>query len=467
MSIQKFSELSLPKAQLLNLKDLGYNAMTPIQAAALPAILKGQDLVGQAKTGSGKTAAFGIGLLEAIDVTRFTTQSLVICPTRELADQVSKELRRLARYIPNLKISSICGGVPIKRQIHAMGQHAPHIAVGTPGRLLDHLERQTLNLDHLRVLVLDEADRMLDMGFAEEMDAIINFAPNKRQTLLFSATFPANIQSVSRRIQNKPVMVKVEEEKSEAPKIDQSVILLEDGRDKELVVSRLLFRYQPESTVVFCNTIQACIDLETYLMKQGIDTLALHGDLEQRDRDRVLLRFSNHSCRVLVATDVAARGLDIEDLSMVINFDLPFDAEVYVHRIGRTGRAGKTGMAISLNLATKQHRLQEIEDYMDIKIPQVSEKTLEGVKPVTLVAPMVTIEINEGRKSKISAGDILGALTAKTGIRGGLSGGDVGKITLFPMNAYVAVTRESGEAAVDQIWNGTLKGLRCRARIVE
>lgn len=463
MSIQKFSDLSLPKAQLLNLKDLGYLSMTPIQAAALPTILKGQDLVGQAQTGSGKTAAFGIGLLEKIDVRKFTTQSLVICPTRELADQVSKELRRLGRYIPNLKISSICGGVPIVRQIHSMGQHAPHIAVGTPGRLLDHLERKTLDLSDLKVLVLDEADRMLDMGFAEEMEAIIEFAPQKRQTLLFSATFPKNIQAVSRKIQHKPTMVTIEDEPSDAPDIAQSVVILEDGRDKSDIVAKLLYHFEPESTVIFCNTILAVQELATFLQERNIDTLALHGDLEQRDRDQVLLRFSNHSCRVLVATDVAARGLDIEDLSMVINYDIPFDPEVYVHRIGRTGRAGKEGIAISLNLATKQHRLKEIEDYIDQAIPKFSLQDLKNVVPVSLIAPMATIEINEGRKNKISAGDILGALTAK----GGIGGGEVGKITLFPMVSYVAVNRESAEQAVDQIWNGTLKGMRCRARIVK
>ena len=221
MSNQKFSNLSLPKNQLSNLQDLGYHAMTPIQAKALPIILKGRDLLGQAQTGSGKTAAFGIGLLEQVDARKFTTQSLIICPTRELADQVSKELRRLGRYIPNLKISTVCGGTPIKRQIHAMGQHAPHIAVGTPGRLLDHLERRTLDLADVKVLVLDEADRMLDMGFLEEVEEIIQYTPQRRQTLLFSATYPEDIQAISRKIQYKPEMVVVEATVSEAPKIEQ------------------------------------------------------------------------------------------------------------------------------------------------------------------------------------------------------------------------------------------------------
>lgn len=462
MAIQNFSELSLPTAQLDNLKDLGYLTMTPIQAVALPAILNGKDIVAQAKTGSGKTAAFGIGLLETIDVTHFSTQSLVLCPTRELADQVSKELRRLARYIPNLKISSICGGVPVARQVHSMSQHPPHIAVGTPGRILDHLKRNTLSLKNIKMLVLDEADRMLDMGFADEMDAIISYVPKKRQTLLFSATYPENIKAISSRIQHNPVMVKIEETKADEPKIDQSVVLHDNNSEKDALVAKLLYRHEPESTVIFCNTIAACIELENYLYSQDIDVLSLHGDLEQRDRDQVLLRFSNRSCRVLVATDVAARGLDIADLSMVINYDLPFDPEVYVHRIGRTGRAGKTGIAASLVLASKLHRLEEIETYIEKSIPKYSANDLKDVKPISLIAPMVTIEISEGKKSKISAGDILGALTSK----GEIAGKDVGKINLLPLQAYVAVSRKYAKEAVDQIWKSPIKGIRCRARIV-
>ncbi|OYQ71252.1 ATP-dependent RNA helicase DbpA [Wohlfahrtiimonas chitiniclastica] len=458
----QFSELPLPAAQLKNLQDLGYQSTTPIQAAALPAILKGKDLLGQAKTGSGKTAAFGIGVLESIDVTRFATQALVICPTRELADQVSKELRRLARYIPNLKISSICGGTPIARQIHAMSQHPPHIAVGTPGRLLDHLKRNTLSLKSLKVLVLDEADRMLDMGFADEMDAIIEHAPRQRQTLLFSATFPENIESISARIQHNPVRVTVEETPEDKPNIDQSVVIVDNQGAKAATTAALLYHYAPESTVIFCNTIAACQELEDYLFEQDIDVVSLHGDLEQRERDQVLLRFSNSSTRVLVATDVAARGLDIADLSMVINYDLPFDPEVYVHRIGRTGRAGKTGIAVSLVVMDKLHRLQEIEKYQDQAIAQYPAEHFKDVKPISLIAKMSTIEISEGKKSKISAGDILGTLTAK----GEIAGKDVGKITLLPMQAYVAISRAHAKQAVDQIWKNPIKNIRCRARII-
>ncbi len=465
MSTINFSDLSLPKAQLQNLEALGYHQMTPIQASSLPAILKGQDLIGQAQTGSGKTAAFGIGLLEKIDLKRFTTQGLVICPTRELAEQVRQEIRRLGRYLPNLKISAICGGAPIHRQIHALSQHAPHIAVGTPGRLLDHLGRGTLDLSEVAVLVLDEADRMLDMGFADEVAGIISYLPKKRQTLLFSATFPAEIRRMSRQFQHRPKEVVVEAVAENQPKIAQSIILLDDGRDKLAATAALLYQYQPPSCVIFCNTIATTIEVATFLQEQKIDALALHGDLDQKDRDQVLIQFSNRSCRVLVATDVAARGLDIDDLSLVLNFDVPFDPEVYIHRIGRTGRAGKEGRAFTFSLTEKQQRIEMIEAALGETISRLSATELDerSTAPrAPLKAEMVTIEINEGRKAKISAGDILGALTAHQEI----AGSDVGKITLMPMKAYVAVSRKVAKLAVDQIWRRPIKGIECRARVL-
>lgn len=461
MSTLHFSDLSLPKAQLRNLEELGYHQMTPIQASSLPTILKGGDLIGQAQTGSGKTAAFGIGLLEAIDLKHFTTQGLVICPTRELAEQVRQEIRRLGRYLPNLKISAICGGVPIRHQIHSLSQHAPHIAVGTPGRLLDHLGRGTLDLSYTKVLVLDEADRMLDMGFADEVAEIIRYIPKKRQTLLFSATFPEDIRRMSRQFQHRPKEVVVEALVENRPKISQSVVLVEDGRDKPAVTAEILYHYRPQSSVIFCNTIATTIEVTDFLQRHRIDALALHGDLDQKDRDQVLIQFSNRSCPVLVATDVAARGLDIDDLSLVLNFDVPFDPEVYVHRIGRTGRAGKEGRALTFSLSYKQERIEMIEAALEQQFPRISASDLKGT-PAPLHAEMVTIEINEGRKAKISAGDILGALTANEAI----SGSDVGKITLLPMKAYVAIKAPLAKVAVDQIWRRPIKGIECRARVL-
>lgn len=457
-----FSQLPISKAQLQNLASLHYDAMTPVQAAALPIVLQGKDLIAQAQTGSGKTAAFGIGLLAKINVEQLETQALVICPTRELADQVSQELRRLGRYLPNLKISAICGGTPIRQQIHSMGQHAPHIVVGTPGRLLDHLERRTLDLSAVKVLVLDEADRMLDMGFMEDMQEIIRYTPAQRQTLLFSATFPDDIERMSQRIQHHPKRVTIAVTTEEKPDIEEKVIELTDGRDKMNITARLLSQYQPQSTVVFCNTIATTIELVEYLIEQNISAIALHGDLDQRERDRVLLQFTNQSRRVLVATDVAARGLDIDDLAMVINYDIPFDPEVYIHRIGRTGRAGKSGLAFMLSLAGKGFRVTEIEKYLERSIPVMSSDDLSStIEP--LVAPMVTIEINEGKKAKVSAGDIVGALTANQRI----AGTDIGQITRFTFQSYVAIAKELVSVAIKQIEARPIKGLRCKARIVK
>ncbi len=462
MTTQKFSELPISKAQIHNLNELGYLSMTPIQAQSLPLILKGKDIVGQAKTGSGKTAAFGIGLLETIEIDRFVTQGLIICPTRELADQVSKELRRLGRTLPNLKIGTLCGGQPVARQIHSIVQHPPHIVVGTPGRLLDHLSRETLSLSDVKMLVLDEADRMLDMGFAEEMDAIIEKAPKKRQTLLFSATFPDNIRSMSAHIQNAPEMIKVEDNPENAPKIAQSAMILGEEDDKNEITATLLFLHQPESTVIFCNTIRACQALEDYLCDERIDARALHGDLDQAERDTVLLQFSNHSCRVLVATDVAARGLDIKDLSMVINYDLPFDPEVYVHRIGRTGRAGKEGIAINLVSERKRSTLEIFEEMVGSKITEDTPDQLGSPTRKPIESEMITIEINGGKKAKISAGDLLGVLTQNPTIKGA----DVGKITLFPYHSYVAVKRNIAPIACKQLDHASIKGFKCKARVM-
>ena len=308
---QSFASLTLPAAQLENLAELGYASMTPVQAAALPAILEGRDVRAQAKTGSGKTAAFGIGLLQQIDVTQFTTQALVLCPTRELADQVSKELRRLARFTQNIKILTLCGGQPISHQLDSL-VHAPHIVVGTPGRIQEHLRKKSVSLDAMKVLVLDEADRMLDMGFADAIDDVISYTPTSRQTLLFSATYPQGIERISARIQREPVNIETGDV-SALPDIEQQFYETSRG-EKLALLQALLSNLQPASCVVFCNTKRDCQDVYEALSGQNISVLALHGDLEQRERDQVLVRFSNRSCRVLVATDVAARGLDIKEL---------------------------------------------------------------------------------------------------------------------------------------------------------
>ena len=319
--------------------------MTEIQAQSLPPILAGKDVIAQGKTGSGKTAAFGLGLLEKLNVKRFRIQSLVLCPTRELADQVGKEIRRLARTIHNIKVLTLCGGVPFGPQIGSL-EHGAHIIVGTPGRIEDHLRKGTLHLNDLQMLVLDEADRMLEMGFQASIDAIIEQAPKQRQTLLFSATFPEQIDSISRRILIDPVTIKVESKHDDSV-ITQYFYKTETNEERMIALRLLLQQYKPKSSVVFCNTKREVQEVADELINRGFSALSLHGDLEQKDRDQALIRFANKSATILVATDVAARGLDIDNLSAVFNYNIAHDQEVHVHRIGRTGRAGSKGMAFS------------------------------------------------------------------------------------------------------------------------
>ena len=456
-----FSTLTqLPASQIDNLNELGYTVMTPVQAEALPAILAGRDVRAQAKTGSGKTAAFGLGVMHVIDASQYVTQALVLCPTRELADQVSKELRRLARFTANIKILTLCGGQPVSAQRDSL-VHAPHIVVGTPGRILDHLKRETLRLDGVKTLVLDEADRMLEMGFRDDINEIVSYCPPQRQTLLFSATWPQDIAQISQRIQRDPLTVETGDV-SDLPAIEQ--VFYEAGsREKLQALTGLLSERKPASCVVFCNTRRECDDIAAALESAQISALALHGDLEQRDRDRVLVRFSNASCRVLVATDVAARGLDIKSLEMVVNYQLSFDPEVHVHRIGRTARAGQEGFAASLVAPDEMARAHALEDLLQQKLQWRSVSELKSVATVALPAEMVTLCIDGGRKAKIRPGDILGALTGD----GGLKGDQVGKIEIAPNHAYVAVRQSLARQVMKQLQQVKIKGKSCRAMLMK
>ncbi|MGE9550111.1 ATP-dependent RNA helicase DbpA [Erwinia amylovora] len=456
-----FSTLtSLPASQIDNLNELGYHTMTPIQAAALPAILEGRDVRAQAKTGSGKTAAFGLGVMQRIDATRFATQSLVLCPTRELADQVAKELRRLARFTANIKILTLCGGQPMGAQRDSL-VHAPHIVVGTPGRILDHLKRETLKLDQLKTLVLDEADRMLEMGFRDDIDTVIGHCPASRQTLLFSATWPQDIAKISQRIQRDPLSVETDVV-SDLPQIEQKFYEA-SAREKLPALIGLLSEQKPSSCVVFCNTKRECDDIAHVLENSQISALALHGDLEQRDRDQVLIRFANGSCRVLVATDVAARGLDIKSLAMVVNYQLSFDPEVHVHRIGRTARAGAEGSAISFVAPDEMVRAHALEEFLAQKLSWDGVSALKAVRPQPLLAEMATLSIDGGKKAKIRPGDILGALTGEAG----LSGEAIGKIDIAATQAYVAIRHDSARQASRQLQQVKIKGKSCRARLLK
>jgi len=431
--------------------------MTAIQAQSLPAILQGKDLLAQAKTGTGKTAAFAIGLLHKLEARTYQTQALVLCPTRELADQVSKETRRLARSTPNTRIITLCGGKPMGPQLSSM-EIPPHIVVGTPGRILKHLEKGSLKLEKLKTLVLDEADRMLDMGFYEDIMRIIDRTPHRRQTLLFSATYPDEIKEISNTIQNRPVDVRVETTHHNK-QIEQVFYEIQKG-ERTRTLAALLQHYRPESSVVFCNRKQQCQELADELWKQGFHALALHGDLEQKDRDQVLVQFANKSSSILIATDVAARGLDIKELQAVINFELSPDPEIHIHRIGRTGRAGNKGLAISLFMESEQYKIEAIEDYQNIPVSYNKTSALKTRDNFRLSPPMITLCINGGRKDKIRAGDILGALTANTN----LPGKHIGKIDISDKLAYVAVERPVAKQALKILAEGKIKGRKFRVR---
>lgn len=458
MTESSFSSLKLPKQQLTNLKSLGYHTMTPIQAKSLPVVLTGKDLIAKAKTGSGKTAAFGIGLLNKIQPRLFRIQGLVMCPTRELATQVAKELRRLARYQHNIKILTICGGQPIGPQIGSL-QHGAHIVVGTPGRLKDHLRKDTIDLNKVHTLVLDEADRMLDMGFYDDIRQIILQTPIQRQTLLFSATYPDKIRELSDDFQTQPKEVSVEALHSNS-QIQQHLYAVDNHSQKDQALLTLLGIHQPSAAVIFCNTKQLCNQISKQLRDNGYSALALHGDQEQRERDQTLVQFANQSCRFLIATDVAARGLDIDDLPMVINYDLPRDAKVFIHRIGRTGRAGKMGQAISLLAQSEAYKREAIEEALKTTLnPQPLPETVEDPQRPP-APPMVCLCIAGGRKDKVRPGDILGALTGDAGI----DGEAVGKIDIFDYVAYVAIERTQADKALGRLLNGKIKGRKFKLR---
>jgi len=455
-----FSRLPLPPATLANLAQLGYLAMTPIQAASLPAALLGKDLIAQAKTGSGKTCAFTLPLLANLNPRRFAVQALVLCPTRELADQVSAEIRRLARAQDNIKLVTLCGGVPLRGQLASL-EHGAHIVVGTPGRVMDHLARESLKLDALNTLVLDEADRMLDMGFFDDIVTVVRQCPAARQTLLFSATYPEGIASLAHQFMREPLTVTVEAQHA-GGQIEQRWYEVTDG-ERLHAVSRLLNHFRPASTLAFCNTKAQCRDLAEVLKAQGFSALALFGELEQRERDQVLVQFANRSCSVLVATDVAARGLDIASLAAVVNVDVTPDPEVHVHRIGRTGRAGEKGLALNLASLPEMGYVGRIEQLQGRESDwhPLSELTPSGDGP--LVPPMVTLHIQGGRKEKIRPGDVLGALTADLGY----TREQVGKINVNEWSTYVAVDRAIARQAASRLNAGRIKGKSVKVRVLE
>lgn len=458
MQLTEFKDLKLKKELQDSIETLGFKEMTEIQQRSLPHVLDGIDVIGEAQTGSGKTIAFGLCVLSKIDLSNSNPQALVLCPTRELANQVAIEFKKLARLIDNLKILTLCGGTPISPQVLSL-EHGAHIIVGTPGRVLDHLTRKTLFLSRVNTLVLDEADRMLEMGFSDDIRAIIRKLPRDRQSLLFSATFPNNIKELSEDILRDPVHVKVDTlEKSS--QIEQIFIETEKENKIDVLVSALHL-YRPTSTIVFCSTKVQCQEICDYLWDNGVSAIAINGDLLQAERNEVMVRFANGSVSVLVATDVAARGIDIDHLGAVVNFDLSKDPEIHVHRIGRTGRAGKKGLAISLYRNTEERKISEIESYMNVTVKRtnLADKNIE--RKSKLLPEMKTLKISGGKKNKLRAGDILGALTKQIGIEGKY----IGKINIFDFHSFVAIHKNHAERAERELSASKIKNRTFKIKI--
>ena len=460
MSAHLFSSLGLRNELVSNIDALGFSAMTSIQQQSLPLILAGQDVIAQGHTGSGKTAAFGIGVLNQIDVSVFKPQALVLCPTRELSEQVATEVRRLARAIPNVKVITVYGGTPIKPQIDSLSKGA-HIVVGTPGRIEDLMAKSSLNLSSMRTLVLDEADRMLDMGFQKTLDTILEEVPSARQTLLFSATFPKQIDALAERVTKDAEHVQVSAAQDQV-RVDERFYEVENDTARQDALTRLLLDHDGGQCVVFCNTRVDAQSVAGGLKSVGFSAAALHGDMEQKDRDQTLIRFSNGSLNVLVATDVAARGLDISSLELVINFHLPKEIEVYTHRIGRTGRAGEKGTALSLFHKGELYRMEKLAALTGRKTKHHDLPPEQLLSQTPPRAKMSTLRIEGGKKQKLRPGDLVGALTKGDDI----DGNQLGKIQLMDNWAYIAVEREIAKQAVQKLSSGKIKGKSFRCRLV-
>ncbi len=483
-SSPSFADLGLPAALLQVLGELGYTLPTPIQAQTVPPLLAGRDLVGHSPTGSGKTLAFALPILAGILVPRRRVQALVLCPTRELAAQVATTIRTAGRHIPGLRVLVLGGGVPSGPQRQAL-EEGVHVVVGTPGRVRDHLDRGSLDAFHLQTVVLDEADRMLDMGFQEDVEHILGGLPSPRQSVFFSATWPPTVAAMSDAWQQDPAHVTIAEEASRLPDLRQ-VACVVDAEDKEMALRTLicagLAGPSLASALVFCNHKVSVSALTDALEDAGVAVGCLHGDLEQRERDRVMAKLRNGSVRVLVATDVAARGLDVDGLDLVVNVEIPASAIVYVHRVGRTGRAGKRGIAVSFVTSRERTKLERIEAFTGVAIeslslgdlvaewrpaqpsagaPPASGSAPAGAAPVGAAA-METLFIGGGRKDKLRPGDILGALTGEAGF----VAADIGRIEIHDRFAYVAVSRTIADAAHERLSTGRIKGRHFRVERV-
>jgi len=431
---------TIPELLLQTLGTLGFSHMTEIQEKAINPILEGKDILAQSKTGSGKTLAFGLPCVMQTNTSNYKPQIIIITPTRELADQIAVELRRVAAYKANLKILTLYGGVPLRAQAESLAKGA-HILIGTPGRIQDHLAKETLVLDTIKTLVLDEADRMLDMGFYDEIVKIGSNMPRNKQTLLFSATFPEKIEKLAKALLKQPLTIKVDTVQEET-KIEELVYEIEH---KEKALNTIIQSYKPDSLLVFCNTKVEVISLTDKLYKQGHSVIDIHGDLDQRERNESVIAFSNGSKRIMVATDVASRGLDIKDIGLVVNYDIPFDQEVYTHRIGRTGRANATGRAITLFTPKDAQKCA----YVLQKAKKSELKALRVDPKFKMQNQYDTLCLNGGKKTKLRAGDIIGTFCKEIGIENNL----IGKINITDTKSYVALHH----TAIDKVFKALKK----------
>ncbi|MDD2780023.1 ATP-dependent RNA helicase DbpA [Sulfuricurvum sp.] len=447
-----FDTLALRTPLKEALKRLEFTQMTSIQSTALPIILQKKDCIAQAATGSGKTLAFGLGILERINPKMFGTQSLILCPTRELAEQVAKVIRSLASEMGNIKVLTLCGGVPMRGQIHSL-KHGAHIIVGTPGRVLKLLQMEAFDPSAILSVVLDEADQMIDMGFIEDITTILGFTPPSRQSLLFSATFPDSIQTITSEFMKDPVMVQAEHAISK-PKIEEIAYIC---NNKLPAIEQVLHLHGITNTIIFCNTKVDANALCDDLNRIGVHALTLHGDMEQFDRNEAIIQFRNLSAPILVATDVAGRGIDIEGLDAIINYEVPIQNERYTHRIGRTGRAGKNGIAITLVNHHQYDRFIELKrSITPIELPSIKDAS-------TLKTLMRTICIDAGKKEKLRAGDIVGALIHECG----LLKDEIGKIDQLDHLSYVAVPRNKAENIYQKLVNQPIKGKKFRKWLLD
>lgn len=516
MEAVRFEELDLMPQIQRAVKDMGFEEASAIQAKAIPVVMSGKDMIGQAQTGTGKTASFGIPLLQKVDPKNKHLQAVVLCPTRELAIQVAEEIRRLAKFMHGVKVLPVYGGQDIVKQIRSL-KAGTQVVIGTPGRVMDHMRRKTVKLTDVNMIVLDEADEMLNMGFRDDIETILSGMPEERQTVLFSATMPRPIMEIAKKFQKDAEIVKVVKKQLTVPKIEQYYYEVRP-RKKSEVLSRLLDIYSPKLSVVFCNTKRTVDTLVEDLKGRGYFAEGLHGDMKQQQRDRVMNRFRNGKTDILVATDVAARGIDVDDVEAVFNYDIPQDDEYYVHRIGRTGRAGRTGIAFNFVVGKEVYKLRDIQRYCKTKIiakkiPSMDDVTdtkvekifaklrdkIEGENlsrmvdfieekvnqeeytSIDLAAAMldllmgennqpvqedtmfgdtgaeegmVRLFINVGKKHKIRPGDMVGAIAGETGMPGRL----IGSINVHEDYTFVEVPSEYAYQVLEAMKHAKIKG---------